>query len=71
MNNQDIVHTRLVAGKGVDTLATEAAKRAADAGGSPRAQMDAARANHSGRLTYIPHQGMRERMRNLKRLEKA
>lgn len=64
----ELKHTRLVPRSTVTTVASAAASAVADAGGSPRAQIDAARAAGGQRLVYTPHQGARERERNLKRL---
>ncbi len=51
--------------------AKRAAKRVADEGGSPRAQIDAARAASDRPLSYLPHSGAKERARNLKRMAKS
>lgn len=62
----------------VDKLAKSGQKKAAvaatlvaDAGGSPRAQIDAARKESTRALNYLPHQGKRERERRIRALEKA
>lgn len=62
-------HTRLTANRerGVLPLADAIATLVADEGGSPRAQIEAARKGTRQRLTYTPHQGMRERERRLAR----
>ena len=53
----------------VDAFAKEAAKKVFEAGGSPRAQLDAARkASFSGRLGYRPHDGAKERAKRLARM---
>lgn len=64
-----IPETRLIA-KGINSNAAQAAAQVADAGGSPRAQIDAARAMSWTRLQYLPHEGKRERERRLARTEK-
>jgi hypothetical protein len=64
-------HTRLSArSRGVNPLADAIATRVADEGGSPRAQIDAARTATGQRLNYSPHQGLRERERRLARQAK-
>lgn len=64
-----IKHTQLAATKNVRETAKAAADAAFQAGGSPRAQIDAARAAvGNDKLGYMPHQGMRERQRRLKRM---
>lgn len=65
----DIPETRLVPSTSLaQSSAARAAAAIADAGGSPRAQIDAARANDHRRITYIPHQGKKERMRRMARM---
>ena len=74
MHDRDITqlqHTRLVPSTKVQSVASRAANVAADAGLSPRQQIDAARKMSGAKLVYLPHQGMRERQRNLRRLELA
>jgi hypothetical protein len=66
----DLEETRLVPKTGVAGAAAQAAAAVADAGGSPRAQLDAARAATLQKLVYAPHQGKRQRERELRRLEK-
>lgn len=56
--------------KGVASGAVQAADIVADAGGSPRAQIDAARKVSVNRLTYNAHIGSRQAQRNLARLAK-
>lgn len=56
--------------KGVSSPAKTAADEAADAGLSPRAQLDAARAVSDGRLTYNAHVGAKQARKNLGRLAK-
>ena len=61
--------TKLKPGRGVSASAAEAARTVAAAGGSPRAQIDAARAvAPDKRLGYLPHCGAKERAKNLRRL---
>lgn len=66
---QPVPETRLIA-KGINSNAAKAAAMVADAGGSPKAQIDAARALSEARLQYLPHEGKRERARRLARMEK-
>ena len=64
--------TRLKPGCGVSTGAAQAARMVAESGGSPRAQIDAARAEMPGKhLGYLPHCGAKERAKNLRRLAAA
>lgn len=56
--------------KNITNAITEAADKIADAGGSPRAQIDAARAVSSNRLTYNAHIGEKQTERNRQRLAK-
>lgn len=56
--------------KGVSSGAVEAADEAADAGASPRAQLDAARRIGGKRLTYNAHVGAKQAQKNLERLAK-
>jgi hypothetical protein len=58
-------------GANVNASATAAAKEVHARGGSPRAQIDAARAASGQRLNYMPHQGSRESARRLARLRAA
>lgn len=58
------------ADKGVSSHAVTEADKVADAGGSPRAQLDAARAVSTQRLSYNAHVGEKQRRKNLKRLAK-
>lgn len=52
------------------SLALEAADRVYRDGGSPRAQIDAARETSGIKLTYTAHQSDRERARTLAKLAK-
>lgn len=64
--------TRLIAkGDVPGTSAERAATLVADRGGSPRAQIDAARAVSGRALGYVSHCGKRQRERALKRLAAA
>lgn len=66
-------HVRLstITTKDVNSVAVKAADAIADAGGSPKAQIEAAReATGERRLGYISHQGAKQRERALKRMEK-
>lgn len=56
--------------KGVPSTAVRAADSVADEGGSPRAQIQAAREATGKRLTYNAHVGSRQAQRNLERLAK-
>lgn len=56
--------------KGVPSAAKNAADAAADAGLSPRAQIDAARKFGSDRLSYNAHVGARQAQRGLDRMAK-
>lgn len=58
------------AAKDVKSDAVEAADKAWAAGGSPRAQIDAAREVNGRRLGYTAHQSDRERARTLAKLAK-
>lgn len=65
-------HVRLskIAQKNVRNSAVEAADEIADAGGSPAAQIKAAReATGNNNLGYVSHQGMRQRQRALARMK--
>lgn len=62
---------RLKPGRGVRQAAVDAAERVFAAGGSPRAQIDAARQATGQKLGYLPHQSTRERLRRQKRLARA
>lgn len=67
-------HVRLssIATKDVNSVAVKAADAVADAGGSPKAQIEAAReATGERRLGYISHQGAKQRRKALERMEKA
>jgi hypothetical protein len=55
--------------RGVNDLAVGAARSAYEAGGSPRAQLDAARGAAGKKIGYMPHAGSREAARNLRRLQ--
>lgn len=55
---------------GVGSVAKQDADKVADEGGSPRAQLDAARSRSSSRLSYNAHVGARQGQRNLERLTK-
>lgn len=73
---QDIPETRLVPKGRINGQVAAAATAVADAGGSPRAQLDAARAeqrkiNATVHLNYVSHQGKKQRMKNLERMAKA
>jgi hypothetical protein len=63
-------HTRLKPASGVNH-AVHAAQAVADDGGSPRQQIDAARAVSGQRLGYLPHQGSRQKARTLARMQAA
>lgn len=55
----------------ISDTAKQAADKAHEAGGSPRAQLDAAREATGNRsLSYVSHQGARKRERNLRRMKK-
>lgn len=54
----------------VPRSAVRAAEAVHAAGGSPRLQLEAARAASGANLTYQPHQGMRERLRRLRKAER-
>lgn len=72
-NEPEIKHTRLSnhATEAVkQTSAIQAADAVADAGGSPRAQIDAARKASEKRLGYVSHQGARQKARALARMNK-
>lgn len=70
---EDVRHARLdqLARPSVGETAIDAARKVADAGGSPRPQIDAARQATGKKLSYIPHQGQKERLKRLARMEKA
>lgn len=77
MDDKDTVpHARLVPSTSLaQTPQAKAAAAVADAGGSPRAQIDAARAVHrelgrKGGILYTSHQGKRQRERALARMAK-
>lgn len=54
----------------VQDTATAAARGVFEAGGSPREQLDAARKRSGNtRLTYLPHQGAKEREKNMARMK--
>lgn len=63
--------TRLTRGHGVPAHVSAAAENVFQAGGSPRAQIDAAREAAGKKLVYLPHQSSRERERRLRRAGKA
>lgn len=76
----DLPEARLVPmGSLAKTPEAQAAAAVADAGGSPRAQIDAARAarkargvaKKAARIGYTSHQGKRQRERALARMAKA
>ena len=76
MDDKDIIpHARLVPSTSLaQTPQAKAAAAVADAGGSPRQQIDAARAVHKqqgrkGSILYTSHQGKRQRERALARME--
>lgn len=75
--NDEVPHARLVPASSLaQTPQAKAAAAVADAGGSPRAQIDAARAVHKaqgrkGGILYTSHQGKRQRERTLARMAKA
>lgn len=66
MNNTDFSAR---SSSSVSDLAVRAAREAFDRGGSPRAQLDAARQASRQKLTYRPHNGSREMARRLARME--
>lgn len=55
----------------VDKYTAAQVTAVADAGGSPRAQIDAARHVSTNAIKYTPHQSKRERERRLKRMAKV
>lgn len=61
-------HTKLKAGNDIAQSAVIAAGEVAAAGGSPRAQIDAARQASGTRLVYKPHIGARQKARALARM---
>lgn len=61
-------HTQLRPTSSVAPAAANAAKAVAEAGGSPRQQIDAARAASGQRLGYLPHHGSRQKARALQRM---
>lgn len=65
------MNVELKPAKSVAPHISRAAHRAYENGGSPRAQIDAAREAAGRPIVYMPHQGAREIARNLRRLEKA
>jgi hypothetical protein len=75
----ELPETRLVPQGNVSDAVAAAAKEVADAGGCPRAQIDAARAvlrqtggnKEARKLQYVSHQGKRQRARELERIAKA
>lgn len=69
----DLKHAKLsdIAEAKVQGSATYAADKSHAGGGSPRAQLEAARESSGNRLVYLPHQGMKERLKRIKRMEKA
>lgn len=68
-NSGKLEHVRLVRQTDkVAGAAQAAADRVHGKGGSPRAQIDAARKASGQKLNYMPHQGLKERQRRLKRL---
>jgi hypothetical protein len=72
----EIMHARLVPSTSLaNTPQAKAAAEVADAGGSPRAQIDAAREVHKqlgnkGSVLYTSHQGKRQRERAVARIAK-
>lgn len=54
-------------GRGVTDQAAAAAAKIGQAGGSPRAQIDAARQASGRPVLYLPHQGARETARRARR----
>lgn len=63
--------TRLRPSSNVPQNVADAAKSVAVAGGSPRAQIDAARQVSGKKLCYLPHIGSRQKLRSLERMAKA
>ena len=67
-------HVRLTAlhsTRSVRSAAAEAADRIVNTGGSPRAQIEAARRESIGqRVSYMPHQGAKERAKAARRAAK-
>lgn len=65
-------HVKLtaIAAERVPSAAFMAADEAHAAGGSPRTQLDAARKASGQALVYRPHQGSKERLKRLKRMER-
>jgi len=61
------VNLAALADRTVSDRAKDAAQNAFNAGLSPRAQLDAARAVMTGPGTYLPHQGSAERERRRRR----
>lgn len=75
MDDTEIPEVRLVPMGSLDkSPQAQAAAAVADAGGSPRAQIDAARAvhkqqGHKGGINYLPHTGKRQKLRALARMQ--